>query len=256
MSSIAFTEDGPVAIIALDRPAKLNAITPEMLSGLVAAIERAEDAAGIRAVVLAGRGRTFSVGADIAVWSALSAEDFRIRWVIGGHRAFDRIASCRKPVVAALHGLALGGGLELALAADLRVAEAGTGIALPEVSLGTVPGWGGTQRLPELVGIARAKQLILTGERIDAETAERWNLVNVVAPSGGALDAAVAMARRISEMAPVSVELAKALVEGRAGRGTGVTLEALAGVVTAATEDVKEGIAALKAKRPPRFEGR
>ncbi|MDQ0474129.1 enoyl-CoA hydratase/isomerase family protein [Labrys wisconsinensis] len=256
MSLIALSFDGPLALLRLDRPAKLNALTPDMLAEIEAAVARVEAEPAARCLVLSGAGKAFSVGADINIWSELSLEAFRASWVVGGHRAFDRLARCRLPVVAALHGMAFGGGLELALAADLRVAESGTLLALPEASLGTVPGWGGTQRLPELIGIPRAKQMILTAGRVDAAAAEQWGLVNQVAPAGEGLAAARALALEIAAMAPVSVQIAKTLVDARHGQGLGATLETLAGVATAATADVKEGIAALRARRRPVFEGR
>jgi enoyl-CoA hydratase/carnithine racemase len=256
MSFINLEFDGPLALLRLNRPAKLNAITPEMLGDLGRAVARIESEDGPRAVILSGEGKAFSVGADINVWSELSPEAFRRHWVGDGHRAFERLARCRLPVVAALHGMVLGGGLELALAADLRVAEENTLLALPEASLGTVPGWGGTQRLPMLIGAPRAKQMMLTADRVDARTAERWNLVNQVTPPGQAFDRAREVARRIARMSPISVEIAKSLIDGSGGAGLGVTLETLAGVATIATSDIKEGIAALREKRDPKFEGR
>jgi enoyl-CoA hydratase len=256
MSFIELSFDGAVAFLTLSRPAKLNAITPEMLAHIEAAIVRIEDESVARVVVLSGQGKAFSVGADINVWSSLSAEDFRRRWVIGGHRAFNRLAQCRLPVIAALNGMAFGGGLELALAADLRIAEENTVLALPEVSLGTVPGWGGTQKLPELIGIARAKQMILTAERIDAKTAESWNLVNTIAPLGTLHETAVELARKISQLSPISVQIAKSLIDSKSGAGIEATLETLAGMATLATDDLKEGLAALREKRAPTFEGR
>jgi enoyl-CoA hydratase len=225
MTFITLGFDGPLALVRLDRPAKLNAITPDMLADLEAAVAQIESRAEARAIVLSGAGKTFSVGADINVWSRLTPEQFRQSWVIGGHRAFARLAQCRLPVVAALQGMVLGGGLELALAADLRVAEEGTLFALPEASLGTVPGWGGTQRLPELIGIARAKQMILTGERIDARSAEQWNLLNLTAPAGSGFDRACALARKVAQMSPIAVQIAKSLIDGKSGTGLAVTLE-------------------------------
>jgi enoyl-CoA hydratase/carnithine racemase len=256
MSFIELGFDGPLGLLKLNRPAKLNAITPDMLADITAAVAAFEGRQETRAIVVSGAGKTFSVGADINVWSSLTSEQFRQSWVIGGQRAFARLAQCRLPVVAALHGMALGGGLELALAADLRVAEENTLLALPEASLGTVPGWGGTQRLPELIGIPRAKQMILTGERIDARTAGQWNLVNLVAPTGRGFERACALARKIAEMSPIAVQIAKSLIDGRTGTGLAATLETLAGMATLTTADLKEGIAALREKRPPKFEGR
>lgn len=256
MSFIEVGFDGPLGLLRLNRPAKLNAITPDMLADIEAAVAQIEEREATRAIVVSGEGKTFSVGADINVWSGLTPEQFRKSWVIGGHRAFARLAQCRLPVVAALHGMVLGGGLELALAADLRVAEENAHLALPEASLGTVPGWGGTQKLPELIGIPRSKQMILTGERIDAKTAEQWNLVNLIAPAGGGFEKSCEVARKIAQMSPIAVQIAKSLIEGKGGSGFAVTLEMLAGMATISTTDLKEGIAALREKRSPQFEGK
>ena len=253
MAEVEYVVEGQVARIALNRPAKLNALTPGMLADLEAAVRRAEADPALRVVVLHGEGRTFCVGADIDVWSALSAEEFRLAWIDNGHRAFDTVARCRLPVIAALHGMAFGGGLELALAADLRVAERGMTLALPEVSLGTVPGWGGTQRLPEIVGRPRAKQMILAAERVDAETAAAWGLVNALCAPGEALAAARGTASRIAALAPVSVQIAKRIIDSNGGAGA--TLELLGGMATQSTRDMQEGIEALRGKRPPVFTG-
>ncbi len=255
MSDIISTADGTVATITLNRQDKLNAITPDMLLALEEAVRQAERTAGVRAVVLRAEGRAFSVGADINVWSALNPEAFRTRWIDDGHRAFDAIARCRLPVIAALHGHALGGGLELALAADIRIAEESCQLALPEVSLGTVPGWGGTRRLPEVVGKPRAKQMILSAARISAAQAELWGLVNFVCPDSQATSRAMDLARDISARAPLSVQYAKKLIDASTGEGLSATLEMLAGVATLTSEDLSEGIAAMREKRPPLFSG-
>ncbi|WP_127143978.1 enoyl-CoA hydratase/isomerase family protein [Pelagibacterium montanilacus] len=256
MSHIAFDIEDSVGLVRLARPEKLNALTPDMLRDLIAAIARAETEPGLRALVIHAEGRLFSVGADINIWSALSPEAFRTEWISMGHRAFDTIAGCRLPVIAALHGMALGGGLELALAADLRVADEDTTMALPEVSLGTLPGWGGTRRLPDIVGRSRAKQMVLTAQRIDAPTAERWGLVNAVSPQGSALDVARGLAAQICAQAPIAVQLGKKIIDGGAGETLHQTLEMLAGMATQTTTDLEDGIAAMRAKRTPDFRGR
>ncbi|KAA9010037.1 enoyl-CoA hydratase/isomerase family protein [Histidinibacterium aquaticum] len=256
MSLVTFETDGPIGLLRLSRPEKLNALTPDMLEEIAAAVDRAEVSPDLRALVIHSEGKAFSVGADINIWSALTPEEFRTRWIKGGHRAFDSVAGCRLPVIAALHGMAFGGGLELALAADLRIAERGTILALPETSLGTVPGWGGTQRLTEIAGRARAKQMILAAERIDAETAAQWGLVNTLCEEGDALTAAKQRATEIAARAPIAVQIAKQVIDGRAGEGLPQTLEMLAGMATQSTGDLKEGISALKDKRDPVFGGR
>jgi enoyl-CoA hydratase/carnithine racemase len=249
--------DEPVATITLNRPAKLNAIDPEMLALLDACCAEIERGESVRAVLLCGAGeRAFSVGADVHAWSALPPLDMWRTWIREGHRVFERVARLRQPVIAVVGGFAFGGGLELALAADLRIAAHEAEFALPETGIGTVPGWGGTQRLPALVGAARAKQLIFTGARIDAATAERWGLVNEVTARESLIPRAQELARGIAARAPLSVQFAKQAIDGGAGLATGATLEALAGALAATTEDGREGVASFRERRPPRFTGR
>jgi enoyl-CoA hydratase/carnithine racemase len=240
-----------VAWITLRRPAKLNALSVEMLSALethVADVDRRQDA---RVVVLAAEGeRAFSVGADVNAWSGLDPLDMWRWWVRDGHRVMQRLASLRQPVIVAIQGLAFGGGLELVMAADIRIASSSAAFAMPEVTLGTLPGWGGTQRLPALVGVARAKQMIFSGERIDAATAERWGLVNEVVAPEDLLGRAAELAQRIAANAPIAVQLAKSAIDHDV-----TALEAFAGALAASAEDGREGMAAFREKRPPRFRG-
>jgi enoyl-CoA hydratase len=253
--NVILTTDGHIATITLNRPGKLNAIEPAMLARLdeiAGEIERRDD---VRVVLLTGAGeRAFSVGADINAWSALQPLDMWRRWVRDGHRVFTRLAHMRQPLVASLNGSAFGGGLELALAADIRLAAAEAEFALPEVKIATLPGWGGTQRLPALIGPARAKQLIFSGARIDAATAERWGLVNEVAPGAELLTRARILADEIAANAPISVQLAKQAIDG-AYDPAGVALEALAGALAATTGDAGEGLASFRERRPPQFRG-
>jgi enoyl-CoA hydratase/carnithine racemase len=176
-------------------------------------------------------------------------------WVRDGHRVFARIARLRQPVIAVLNGYTFGGGLELALAADLRVAAEGIELAQPEVKLGTVPGWGGTQRLPALIGASRAKRMILTGGRVDAATSERWGLVDEVAPREQLVARARELAHEIAANAPVAVQIAKSLIDGAGGGATGATLEALADALAATTADALAGVAAFRERRAPHFTG-
>jgi enoyl-CoA hydratase len=249
--------DGPIATITLNHPQKLNVIDVEMLEGLEAAVRQVEQDDQVRVVLLTGAGeRAFSVGADINAWSALEPLGMWRRWVRDGHRVFEQVARLRQPVIAALNGYAFGGGLELALAADLRLAAAHAELALPEVRLGTIPGWTGSQRLPALIGFARAKQMIFSGARIAAATAERWGLVNEVVPGDTLMARAAGLAKEIAANAPISVQMAKQLVDGAIGQDIGVSLEALAGALAATTEDAQEGLAAFRERRDPRFSGR
>jgi enoyl-CoA hydratase/carnithine racemase len=172
------------------------------------------------------------------------------RWVRDGHAALDAIASVRQPVIAAINGLALGGGLELAMACDLRIASETAQFGSPEVKIGTLPGWGGTRRLANTIGVARAKQLVFTGEQIDAATAESWGLINERANPSEVLERAHEIAATIADNAPTAVQLSKAVIDSR---GTGPTLEAIAGALAATTEDATEGIASFREKRTAEF---
>lgn len=253
---VRIERDGHVGLVTLDRPAKLNAIDPPMLADLEAALTGLDADPSVRVVVLTGAGeRAFSVGADINAWAALAPLDMWRRWIREGHRVFDRLARLRQPTIAAINGLAFGGGLELALAADLRLAADTAAFAMPEVKLGTVPGWGGTSRLSSLVGVARAKQLVFSGARIEAAAAERWGLVNELVPAVDLLSRARALAAEIAGNGPVAVQLAKLAIDGTSGQGAAVALEAMAGAFAGTTEDAQEGLAAYREKRPARFDG-
>src|SRR6266478_2947625 len=177
-TKIQISSDPPVARIVLHRPEKLNALDPEMLTALETGLSLLEGRSDIRVVTLQATGeRAFCVGADINAWTALTPLQMWSEWIRHGHRVFSRLIHLRQPVICAIQGLAFGGGLELALACDIRIASESARFAMPEVTLGTVPGWGGTARLPELVGTGRARQMILSGEPIAAATAERWGLI-------------------------------------------------------------------------------
>jgi enoyl-CoA hydratase len=252
---ILHTIDGHIATITLNRPDKLNAIKPAMLVRLEEIAGELEQRDDVYVVLLTGAGdRAFSVGADINAWSSLQPLDMWRRWVRNGHRVFTRLAQMRQPLIAALNGYTFGGGLELALVADIRLAAAEAAFALPEVTIATVPGWAGTQRLPALIGPARAKQLIFSGARIDAATAERWGLVNEVVPRAELLARARSLAGEIAANAPVSVQIAKHVIDG-AGSGAYMALESLAGALAAATGDAREGLASFHERRPAQFRG-
>jgi enoyl-CoA hydratase/carnithine racemase len=249
--------EGHLATVTLNRPEKLNAITPQMLDRLETITRELDRDSDARCVIITGAGeRAFSVGADINAWAALEPVEMWRRWVRDGHRVFDALARLRQPVIAALNGFTLGGGLELALAADIRIAAEGIELGAPEVKIGTVPGWGGTHRLARLVGVARAKQMILTGGRIDATRAEAYGLVNEAVPRERLMERAREMAAEIAANAPISVQIAKQIIDGGLGDGAGVAFEALAGALAATTEDGIEGVASFRDKRAPDFKGR
>jgi enoyl-CoA hydratase len=249
---LLFEIESGIATITINRPEKLNALDPDMLRRFEAMVREIDDDPGIRVAILTAAGeKAFCAGADINAWAALAPIEMWRRWVRDGHRVFDAFAGLRQPTIAALNGFAFGGGLELALAADIRIAASHATFASPEVKIGTVPGWGGTLRLPRVIGAPRAKQMIFTGARINAATAELWGLVNEVVPAGELLARAWALAEEITANAPISVQIAKQIIDGAPA-----SPEALAGALAATTADGREGAAAFREKRPADFIGR
>jgi enoyl-CoA hydratase/carnithine racemase len=247
--------DGEVATVTLDRPEKLNALTLDMLDQLTGIAARLDGDKALRCVILTGAGdKAFCVGADVRAWSALEPLDMWRIWIKRGHQVFDQWARLRLPVIAAVNGHALGGGLELAAAADIRVAATAATFGLPEASIGTVPGWSGTQRLTKLIGANRVKYLALTGRRIDTEEAYRIGLLAEPA-SADPLGKAQAMAHDVCRLAPVCVQLAKQLIDAGSGEGLAAALEAMASGLAAGTEDAREGKASFTQKRAGRYKG-
>ncbi len=248
--------DGPVATVTLNRPEKLNALTMEMIDALAGIAAQLDADRAVRCVILTGAGeRAFCVGADINAWSALEPLDMWRTWTRRGHQVFDQWARLRQPVIAAINGHALGGGLELAAAADLRIAPASAQFGLPEASIATCPGWSGTQRLTGLLGPARVKYLALTGRRISADEAWRIGLVQEVAVEG-AMAAAVRLARDICALAPISVQLTKQLIDASSGAGLACALEGMAGALAGSTQDAREGLASFRERRAPSYQGK
>ena len=257
LESVLLAIDGPVATVTLNRPEKLNALTMEMIDALAAIATQLDADRAVRCVILTGSGeRAFCVGADINAWSALDALDMWRVWTKRGHQVFDQWARLRQPVIAAINGHALGGGLELAAAADLRIASASVQFGLPEASIATCPGWSGTQRLTGLVGPTRVKYLALTGRRISAEEALRVGLVNELAGDEGVMSAAARLARDICALAPVSVQLTKQLIDASGGAGFAHALEGMAGALAGCTQDAREGLASFRERRAPSYQGR
>ncbi len=252
--------DGPIATVVLNRAEKLNALNREMLSALERCADELERSQDTRVVLLTGTGKAFCVGADIFEWSDLSPLEMGRRWIRDGHRIFARYARLPQPLIAVLNGYTFGGGLELALAADLRLAAEGVQLSFPEVKLGIIPGWGGTQRLAQLIGPSRAKQMIFSGERLLAQQAEKWGLVNEVVPSDSdkLTQRALALAQQIAANGPVAVQMTKQLIDaGMAANGdAGLVLETLASSLASFTADAQEGVAAFRQRRPPQFSGR
>jgi len=247
--------EGSSAVLSINRPEKLNALDIEMLKLLAAACDEIEADARVRVLVLTGSGKAFSAGGDIKAWGGMSAQDFGHAWVRMGHRVFERLATLRMPVIAAINGHALGGGLELAACADLRIAETQAKFGLPETSLGMVPGWSGTQRLVRRFGAQIVRRLVLGGEMLSAEEARVVGLVDTVVATGEALTAARKQALQIAERGPAALEVSKLMLAVAAGEDTGAAVEALGSILVAKTGDLKEGVAAFSAKRPADFKG-
>lgn len=244
-----------IAVIIVERPEALNALNADLLFELGAAFELAEADIEVRALVITGAGRAFIAGADIGNLQKLSDVFSGREAALEGQSLTSSLAALQIPTVAAINGFALGGGLELALAADLRVAGKEARLGLPEVGLGLIPGYGGTQRLPRLIGQSRALDLILTGRHVKADEALQLGLVNRVADD--ALAGALELAALAIKNAPVALGLAKEAVV----RGLDVTLEQgleveadLFGLVIS-TQDAKEGTSAFLEKRAAEFKG-
>ncbi len=248
-------EEG-VAIVTIDRQEALNALNDELLSELAVAFDLAEIDLEVRALVLTGAGRAFVAGADIGGLQRLGDAFAGRESSLAGQDLTNTLAALPIPTIAAINGFALGGGLELALAADLRVASPKARLGLPEVGLGLIPGYGGTQRLPRLVGQGRALELIFTGRHVDAQEALAMGLVNRVADD--ALAAAIELARQTIRNAPIALGLAKeAVVRGLdVTLAQGLEIEADLFGLAATTEDMREGTAAFLEKRDPDFQGR
>jgi enoyl-CoA hydratase len=246
-----------IATITVNRPDKLNALNDALMAELGLAMDEARRRDDVGAVLLTGAGRAFVAGADIGELVAQSAVEGKAR-AERGQRTFRKFETSPKPTVAAINGFALGGGCELAMACHIRIASEAAKFGQPEVKLGIVPGYGGTQRLPRLVGKGRALQLLLTGEMIDAAEAFRIGLVNRVVPAAELLDAARAMLTTMLAQGP----LAMAHVIEAVDRGLdmplddAIALEAAHFGLLSATADKAEGMGAFLEKRPATFSGK
>jgi len=252
---IRVTVDGPIATLTIARPEKLNAFDIDMLKELAAACDAIEADATVRVAILTGEGKAFSAGGDIKAWGGMEPNEFGHAWVRFGHRVFERLATLRMPLVAAVNGHALGGGLELAAAADIRIAERQVKIGLPEAGLGMVPGWSGTQRLVKRFGAQAVRRMLLGGEVLTAEAAETLGVVDHVVDSGASLQTARDYASRIAARGPAATEISKLMIAVANGEDNGSAVEALGSILVAKTGDLKEGVAAFSEKRPAIFKG-
>jgi len=255
-ANILVERRGAVGIVTLNRPQALNALNAGLIAELGTAFDDLEADAAIGAIVLTGNDKAFAAGADIKemadkTYMQAYAEDFITK-------GWERVGQCRKPVVAAVAGFALGGGCEVAMMCDIVIAAENARFGQPEINLGTMPGAGGTQRLPRFIGKAKAMDLCLTGRMMDAAEAERAGLVSRIVPADKVLDEAIAVAERIAGMSRPIAMMVKESVN-RAFETTlaeGVRFERRLFHSTFATEDQKEGMAAFIAKRKPVFRNR
>lgn len=249
--------DGPVAIVTVNRPDKRNALNAAVRRELLAVLDLLRDDESVRVVVLTGAGeKAFVAGADIAEFAGRTPLEQRA--TMTGRRVFDEVAAFPKPVIAMVNGFCLGGGCELALACDFRVAADTARFGQPEVNLGIIPGGGGTQRLPRVVGTGQAMRLVLSGELIDAAEAARIGLADLVHPAAELRARTLEMARGIAGKSPVALQAAKAAVRAASEMplAAGLAYETELFVTCFASEDRGEGVAAFLEKRPAEFRGR
>jgi enoyl-CoA hydratase/carnithine racemase len=255
----AFVElafEGPLARLTLKRAAKLNALDRAMIDALADAARAIDASSETMAAILSGEGKAFCAGGDIAAWGGLPPLDMWRDWTRAGHRAFEGLARLRVPLIAALSGHAFGGGLELAAVADIRIAESGIKLGLPEPGLGMAPGWSGTQRLVRRFGASVVRRMALAGVMFSAEEGLPLGLVDEVTAKGEGLARAEVLAAGIARRGPLAVQMVKAMINAAEGEDRDAPIEGLAGALTAFTADLAEGVAAFHGKRSPKFVGR
>jgi len=258
LETILYAKKGPIAYVTLNRPKVLNALNKKTWEDLKAAFEDAQDDAAVRGVILTGAGdKAFIAGADISEIAQISAVEAEESSAFG-QEVLNLVENLGKPVIAAVNGFALGGGCETAMACTIRIAAENAKFGQPEVKLGVIPGGGGTQRLPRLIGKGRALQLILSGEMISAQEAYRIGLVNEVVPAADLITRSETILKQIFSNAPLAVKYAlEAVNKGlQTSQDEGLSLEASLFGLCAGTEDKKEGTQAFLQKRAAQFQGR
>jgi len=258
MEKISLEVAEGMATITFRNPGKLNAWDGQMLAELKAAVEETARQEAVRVLVFTGEGRAFSVGADMN-WFTPDPLTHRFRiQAREAHDFFDALEDLEKPVLAAINGVCVGGGLELALSCDLRVAVEEARFGFPEVNAGIIPGSGGCSRLARLVGVGVAKELILTGELVSAAEAKTMGLINAVVPAGQLMAKTREYAEKIMKRGPLAVGMAKQIINTslNVDAATGRALERLGQSILLKTEDAEEGFRAFREKRPPKFSGK
>ncbi|NPV92346.1 MAG: enoyl-CoA hydratase/isomerase family protein [Firmicutes bacterium] len=257
LKNILYQKEGNIGIITLNRPKVYNATNTELLGELDSLMEEITKDDEVRALILTGGDKVFAAGGDIEFMS--KATPLEMEAFIGlGHRAYDKIANSVKPVIAAIAGMALGGGCELALACDIRIATEDAKFGQPEINLGIIPGAGGTQRLTRVVGPGWAKYLIMTGKTIDADLALKLGLITEVVPAEQLMDRAKKLAKDLAFKSPVAMRLAKSSIDngGNSSISSALLYEQKVWALLFATEDQKEGMNAFLQKRKPEFRGK
>ncbi|MGI6551382.1 MAG: short-chain-enoyl-CoA hydratase [Syntrophomonadales bacterium] len=253
-NNLLLEKDGPLAILTVNRPKALNALNDDTLKELSQAIDLVEADDEVKVLIVTGAGKAFVAGADIVAMLAKNAVEGKAFTALG-QGAINKLEKMLKPVIAAINGFALGGGCELAMACDIRIASETAKFGQPEVGLGIIPGFAGTQRMPRLIGTGMAKELIYSGNMIDANKALQIGLVNSVVPADQLMDEAKKLALKIASNAPLAVRFAKqAINEGMQvdiDRGQLIEQDLIA--ISFSTEDKKEGMTAFVEKRKPEF---
>lgn len=255
---IIYEKNEGVATITLNRPEALNAFSKEVVEEILHALEDVKTDEAVRVVVLTGAGeKAFSAGADIKAMVGMTALKAR-ELSFMGEKLCVGLENLEKPVIAAINGYALGGGLEVAMSCDLRIASENAKMGQTEINIGLIPGWGGTQRLTRLVGMTKAKELVFTGRIIDAKTAEQIGIVNMVVPADKFRETVSQFAKDLASKAPVALKVAKALINKGSdiGLDSALALEREGFGVVGSSEDLKEGVSAFMEKRKPVFKGR
>jgi len=255
---IVYEKSEGVATITLNRPEALNAFSKEVVAETMQALEDIRSDENVRVVVLTGAGeKAFSAGADIKTMIGMNALKAR-ELSFMGERLCVALENLEKPVIAAINGYALGGGLEVAMACDLRIASETARMGQTEINIGLIPGWGGTQRLTRLVGRGKAKEFVFTGKIVDAKTAEQLGIVNMIVPAEKFRETVRQFALDLASKAPVALKVAKALINKGADIGleSALALEREGFGVVASTEDLQEGVKAFTEKRKPAFKGK
>ena len=251
-------EKGAAVILTMNRPKVMNCLNFDLLYAIRDKIDELQYRTDIRCVIITGAGeKSFCAGADLKERATLTQDEVK-KFIITIRNLLTSIQNLPIPVISAVNGVALGGGTEVALASDIRIASDNASMGLTEARLAIIPGGGGTQRLPRIIGVAKAKELIFTGRRVDAQEALNIGLVNKVTSQETLLDACMEMANMIAETGPIAVEMAKYAIDKgiETDLATGLAIESNAYRVTIPTEDRIEGLTAFREKRKPVYKGR